>query len=160
MDPKAAADTSKQRPTGASASALRKAVAASPAFPALERARLSARLADDKKAEDIVILDLRDFEYITEFFVIATGGNERQRHAIIHDIREKMYELGERPLGVAGERTSNWVLIDYGDLVVHVFDPDARKLYDLELLWGDAPRIDWQPGPAAGAGGANSGVPT
>ena len=142
MNPKAGTDTSEQRPTGDSGAA-----AASPALSALERACLSARLADDKKAEDIVILDLRDFEYITEFFVIATGGNERQRDAIIHDIREKMHEIGDRPLGVAGERTGDWVLIDYGDLVIHLFDPDARRLYDLELLWGDAPRVEWQPPP-------------
>jgi len=147
MDPKIAPDTSEKRPTGDSVSAGRKAAAASPALSALERARLSARLADDKKAEDIAILDLRDFEYITEFFVIATGGNERQRRAIIHDIRQKMHELGDRPLGVAGERTSDWILIDYGDLVIHVFDPDARRLYDLELLWGDAPRVEWESPP-------------
>jgi ribosome-associated protein len=110
----------------------------------LERAKLCARIADDKKGEGIIILDLRKQDYVAEYFVIATGSNERQRMAIAGDIQAQMRELGERPFGVAGEKMAQWILVDFVDIVIHVFSPDARKLYDLELLWGDAPRVDWK----------------
>ena len=109
-----------------------------------ERAKLCARLADDKKAEDIAILDLRPFTYVTDFFVIATGRNEIQLRAIAQDITEKMAELKQRPIGVAGMDKGRWILLDYGDVVVHLFEPAWRDLYDLELLWGDAPRLEWR----------------
>jgi ribosome-associated protein len=112
-----------------------------------ELARVCARLAEDKKAQDIVILDLRELMYVTDFFVIASGGNPRQLHAIQSAIYQEMSQRGVRPIGQEGVGQDRWVLMDYGDFVVHLFDPDARRLYDLELLWGDAPRFDWQKTP-------------
>ena len=109
-----------------------------------ELVRVCARLADDKKAEDIVVLDLRGLMYVTDFFVIASGGNPRQLHAIQSAIHQEMSQRGVRPIGQEGTGQDRWVLMDYGDFVVHLFDPDSRRLYDLELLWGDAPRFEWQ----------------
>jgi ribosome-associated protein len=121
----------------------RRKVAATEKDPA-ELARVCARLAEDKKAEDIVVLDLRGLMYVTDFFVIASGGNPRQLHAIRSAIHQEMSQRGVRPIGQEGVGQDRWVLMDYGDFVVHLFDPDARRLYDLELLWGDAPRFEWQ----------------
>ena len=112
-----------------------------------ELVRVSARLADDKKAEDIVVLDLRGLMYVTDFFLIASGGNPRQLHAIQSAIHQEMSKLGVRPIGQEGTGQDRWVLMDYGNFVVHLFDPDSRRLYDLELLWGDAPRFEWQAPP-------------
>jgi ribosome-associated protein len=106
--------------------------------------RVCARLAEDKKADQIVILDLRGLMYVTDFFLIASGANARQLQAIRIAILEEMAQRGARPIGVEGAGQDRWVLMDYGDFVVHLFDPEWRKLYDLELLWGDAPRIEWQ----------------
>jgi ribosome-associated protein len=109
-----------------------------------ELVRVCARLAEDKKAEDIVVLNLRGLMYVTDFFVIASGGNPRQLHAIQSAIHWEMSQRGVRPIGQEGSGQDRWVLMDYGDFVVHLFDPDSRRLYDLELLWGDAPRFEWQ----------------
>ena len=109
-----------------------------------EFARLCARLADDKKGEDIIILDLRKLTYVTDFFIIVTVGNLRQMDAIASSISHELAQRGERRLGSEGTKESRWVLLDYGDFVVHLFDHEWRRLYDLELLWGDVPRIEWQ----------------
>ena len=108
-----------------------------------ELARACARLVEDKKGQDILILDLRRLTYITDFFVIGSGTNPRQMTAISTSIEQEMAQLGVRPIGTEGAGGSRWVLLDYGDFVVHLFDPEWRKLYDLELLWGDAPRLVW-----------------
>ena len=109
----------------------------------LSLARACALMADDKKAEDTVILDLRKLTYITDYFVITTAGNPRQISAIVSSIAEAMKAAGVRPLGIQGKEESGWVLLDYVDFVVHVFDAERRNLYDLGLLWGDAPRVEW-----------------
>ena len=107
-----------------------------------ELARACARVADDKKASDILILDLRRLTNITDFFVIAGGTNPRQLQAISRAVNEEMAASGLRAIGIHGESESRWVLHDYGSVVVHLFDPEYRKLYDLELLWGDAKRLN------------------
>ena len=107
-------------------------------------AQVYAQAADGKKGRDIIVLDLRRLSYITDFFVIITAGNPRQAHAIGNAIHERMKERGERPIGIEGTDDSGWGLFDYGDVVVHLFSPEYRKLYDLELLWGDTPRLGWQ----------------
>lgn len=104
-----------------------------------------ARALDDKKAENIIILDLRNISQVADYFIIASGNNPRQLHAMSKAVQEHMATLGARPIGIEGGETDRWVLLDYGDIVLHLFDPDWRKLYDLELLWGDAPRLEWKP---------------
>ena len=103
-----------------------------------------ARIADDKKAENIVVLNLHKLTFITDFFVIATGFNRPQLQAIADDIEKRMKEADVRCLGREGYNEAIWILMDYGDVVIHLFDEEARKTYDLEMLWGDAPRARWK----------------
>ena len=103
-----------------------------------------ARAADEKLGEDIVILDLRGKSPVTDYFVVVTANNPRQQDAIVGEIAGKASELGERPYGKEGVGAARWALLDYIDVVVHVFGKDWRELYDLELLWGDAPRVEWR----------------
>jgi len=103
-----------------------------------------AHLADERKAEQIVVLNVGRLAFFTDYFVIATGRNERQIKAIADEIRLRMKALGQPVLGVEGRPESGWVLIDLGDAVVHLFNPETRGVYDLELLWGEAPRTPWQ----------------
>lgn len=101
-----------------------------------------AKYADEIQAEDIVILDLRGISTIADFFVICTGTSIPHLKAVSRDIRDKTAEeIGEKPRSSDGEARSMWMVIDYVDVVVHILHADARELYSLEDLWGDAPRI-------------------
>ena len=105
--------------------------------------RLALKCASEKKASDLIVLDLREIASFAEFFIIATGLNQRQVQAICDEITEQLKkQLNARAVRVEGYNTGEWVLIDYGDFVVHVFDKDARDFYDLERLWRDARRAD------------------
>ncbi|NTU96926.1 MAG: ribosome silencing factor [Chlorobiaceae bacterium] len=104
-------------------------------------ARRCAELVGEKKCEEIKILDLRGITSVTDFFVIATADNERQSKASAEHIIEELKKDGERPLHVEGLDTMHWILLDYVNVVVHVFLPDERRFYDLESLWSDAPQI-------------------
>jgi len=103
-----------------------------------------AHVADDRKAEKIVVLHVEPLTFVADYFVIATGLNERQLDAIVTQVRNRAHEIGHRVIGVEGGPESGWVLIDLGDVVVHVFNPEARRLYDLELLWGEAEHVAWE----------------
>ncbi len=111
---------------------------------ALEHARICATIADDNRAKDVLLLDLRQATPLVDFFVIATADSRRQSNAIAGEIDQEMKRLGERKLGLEGSEEGRWVLIDYGDFVVHVFSSEARSYYSLEDIWGDAVRIDWR----------------
>ncbi|MBV6497685.1 MAG: ribosome silencing factor [Acidobacteria bacterium ACB1] len=105
--------------------------------------KLAIRSAADKKALDIVGLDLRDIASFTEHFVIATGTNQRQVQAIADEISERLKkELGLRAVRIEGYNTGEWVLLDYGDFVFHIFNETSREFYDLERLWRDARKIE------------------
>ncbi|NLW49976.1 MAG: ribosome silencing factor [Candidatus Brocadiaceae bacterium] len=103
-----------------------------------------AHVADERKAEQVVVLHVEPLTFVSDYFVIATGLNERQIAAIATQVRQRAARLGHRVIGVEGEADCGWVLIDLGDVVVHVFTKEARRLYDLELLWGEAEHVDWQ----------------
>jgi ribosome-associated protein len=106
-------------------------------------ALLAAEAASDKKGEDLVALDVSELLVVTEYFVIATGRTNIQVRAIADEIEEQLrVKAGEKPIGREGMGEDKWVLLDYGDVVVHVFQPDERDFYRLEKLWGDAPRLD------------------
>jgi ribosome-associated protein len=111
---------------------------------ALERARICARIADDNRAKEILLLDLREATPLVDYFVIATAAARRQSHAIASEIDQAMKKLGEAKLGIEGSEDGRWTLIDYGDFVVHIFSPDYRAYYALEEIWGDAPQLAWQ----------------
>ncbi len=110
-----------------------------------EWVRLAALAADDKKADDTIIIDVGDVFAVTDYFVITSGSNPRQVHAIVDGIEEDLAAAGgPRPLRVEGKEEREWVLMDYGPFVVHVFHRDQRAFYQLEKLWGDRPRVEWE----------------
>jgi len=116
-----------------------------PSLPsALQRACVAAKTAADNKGQDVLVLDLRAITPIFDFFVLSTGASRRQVHAIVEDTDAALRAVGDDRLNVEGYDASKWVVQDYGDVVVHVFDPDTRDYYKLEELWADAPRIDWE----------------
>ena len=110
----------------------------------LERAAACARIASDNKGRDIVVLDMRGLTPLYDFFVLVNGASRRQVHTITEEIDDEMHRLGDRRLSVEGYEASTWVVQDYGDVIVHVFDPARREYYALEELWADAPRVDWE----------------
>jgi len=105
----------------------------------------AARIADQNKAENVRVLDLRGLSNLADFFVIATGTSSRQMHAILEDIEEHARRAGRRCFRLADSRDATWLLADYVDVVIHLFDEEHRRYYDLDGLWGDAPPVDWQP---------------
>jgi ribosome-associated protein len=111
---------------------------------AAERACLCARVAADHKARDITVLDMRGVTPLYDFLVLATGTSRRQIHTLAEEIDAALHAEGEVRLGIEGYEASKWVVQDYGDVVVHVFDPEVREYYALEDLWADAPRLDWE----------------
>jgi ribosome-associated protein len=105
--------------------------------------KLAIHCASEKKAADMVALDLREIASFTEFFVLASGANQRQVQAISDEISEQLKkQFGRRPVRIEGYNSAEWILLDYGDFVIHLFDKDAREFYDLERLWRDARRVD------------------
>jgi ribosome-associated protein len=119
---------------------------------AKHRAVAAAQAADDKQAVDPVVLEVGEIIAITEYFVITGAPNARQVRTIVEEIERRIKDdAGDSPRSIEGMSDSSWVLLDYGDLVVHVFLGDSRGYYDLERLWADAPRVDWtRPREAAG----------
>ena len=109
-----------------------------------ERACLCARVAADNKARDVVVLDMRGITPLYDFFVLATGTSRRQIHTLAEEIDAALRAEGDKRLSIEGYEASRWVVQDYGDVVVHVLDPDTRTYYALEELWADAPRVDWE----------------
>ena len=112
----------------------------------LANATAAANIADQLRGQNIVVLDLTRVTSIVDFFVIVTATSQRQMHAIADEVNRKLKrEDGNRRISIEGYRTEgNWILTDYGDVVLHVFTPEGRLLYNLEQLWADAPRIEWQ----------------
>ena len=110
----------------------------------LELAKTAAKYADDKQAEEIVVLDLQGISTITDFFVICSGSSKPHLKAIQREIREKLKDEHETaPISAAdGKPESEWIVLDYGDVIVHVFHSEKREHFALEDLWGDAPRVE------------------
>ena len=104
----------------------------------------AARAADERSGRDTVVIDVGEVLAITDHFVITSAGNRRLVRAIVEAVQEILRtETDRRPLRIEGIDTYEWVLIDYGDFIVHVFDDEVREYYQLERLWGDRPRVDW-----------------
>ncbi len=104
----------------------------------------AARIAADNKAEEVVVLDLCGLSALADYFVIGTGTSERQMSAVLDLIADHAREVGRRAFNVADSSHGAWLLADYVDVVVHLFDEEHRGYYDLEGLWGDAPEIHWE----------------
>jgi ribosome-associated protein len=109
-----------------------------------EQAIQCARLGEDNKAKDILILDLRGITPIFDFFVLMTGASRRQLHTLAEEVDDYMTGEGEKRRSIQGYQASRWIVQDYGDIVVHVFDQESREYYALEELWADAAHIDWK----------------
>lgn len=130
-------------------------------------ALLAARAASDKRATDIIAIDVAELLVVTDYFVIGTGNTNIQVRAIADEVEDRLREeAGIKPIGREGAAEGKWVLLDFGDLVVHVFQPEEREFYRLEKLWSDAPRLALPAeitGPAvavaAGAAGGAHGAP-
>ncbi|UCG79457.1 MAG: ribosome silencing factor [Nitrospirota bacterium] len=107
----------------------------------LEKARLIAKASQDKKSVDPVIIEIKDLTVIADYFVVCSGESKTQVGAISDHINEELRKSGIKPRTVEGADFNNWVLLDYGDVIAHVFDAETRSFYELEKLWLDAPRI-------------------
>jgi ribosome-associated protein len=135
------------------------AASASADEPLDERLLLALHAAAEKKAHDLVVLDLREVASFTDYFVIASGTNVRQVQAVADEVQEQLRKrLGVKPARVEGYNSAEWVLLDYGDFILHVFEEKSRRFYDLERLWRDAARVPLPPDLKAGegAGGGSS----
>ena len=112
---------------------------------ALEKARLCLSVIRERKAEDPIIFNVGKITTVTDYFIIVSGNSSRQVQAIASHTRRKMKENGFRAYGIEGEKEGHWVLMDYGDVIIHIFYKPFRELYDLEGLWFEAPRINVEP---------------
>ncbi|PLS01220.1 ribosome silencing factor [Neobacillus cucumis] len=107
-----------------------------------ELLKIAVKAADDKRAEDILALDMKGISLIADYFIICHGNSDKQVQAIAREIKEKAAENGHDVKRMEGFDEATWVLIDLGDVVAHVFHRDERSYYNLERLWGDAPQVD------------------
>jgi ribosome-associated protein len=105
--------------------------------------KLAVQVSLDKKAEDLCVLDLSGLSSFTDYFLIMHGNSSRHNGAVADAVDGELKKTGARPLSVEGRETEEWILLDYGFFVVHVFSPKAREHYSLEKLWGDAPRLNY-----------------
>jgi ribosome-associated protein len=114
--------------------------------PSLERALVAAQVAADNRGRNIVVLDMRELTSVFDYFVVASGTSRRQLHAISEEIDRTLEKiLGDRRMGIEGYEQSRWILLDYGDVVIHLFDDETRSYYSLEDLWAQAKRVPFEP---------------
>ena len=117
-------------------------------LPSCDRALMAAQIAADNRANNIVILDLRELTKNFDFFVIASGTSRRQLHAVSEEIDHEFEDrLGDKRLSISGYRESRWIVLDYGDIIVHLFEPGTREFYALEELWGLGKIVPFVPKP-------------
>ena len=115
---------------------------------ALRRALTAARVAEENRGRDVVILDMRELTPVFDYFVIANGTSRRQLHAMSEEIDHALEDsLGDHRMGIEGYDESRWILLDYGDVVIHLFEPETRQYYALEQLWAQAKRVPFEPSP-------------
>lgn len=108
----------------------------------LEMTKLAIAALEDKKAEDIRVIDISEVSVIADYFIIAGGSNRSQIQALCDNVREKLGRAGYLEKQVEGYDTANWILMDFGDVIVHIFDKENRLLYDLERIWRDGKQVD------------------
>ena len=107
-----------------------------------EMVSIACKAIDDKKALDIKVIDIREVSVIADYFVITSGSNLNQVQAIVDNVEEQLGRAGFEPKQIEGTRNSNWILMDYGDLIIHVFDEENRLFYDIERIWRDEKEMD------------------
>jgi len=116
----------------------------------LDKAVLCLKIINERKAIDPVLFDVRELTSITDYFIVTSGSSSRQVQTIAKHIVRRMREEGLKVYGMEGEQQGHWVLIDYNDVVIHVFYEPVREFYDLEGLWAEAPRVDLEEGAGEG----------
>ncbi len=141
MKPNSTAKEQSLYPTRTTQAEIKAITSANPVDELDERILLALQAASNKKAIDMVVLDLREIASFTDFFIIASGANERQVRAIAEGIVEALKKVGTPVARIEGHKTAEWILLDYGDFLVHVFDDKSRKFYDLERLWRESKRV-------------------
>lgn len=104
----------------------------------------AARLVSDDKCTDVVLLDVREMSQVTDYIIIGTGTSDRQMQSVLDHVEDMGKTQGFPAYRVSRDDRTNWLLADFVDVVVHLFEPNARAHYDLEMLWGDAPKVDWK----------------
>ncbi len=109
---------------------------------AKEMAKIAAAALEDKKARDLKILDISDVSVLADYFIIASGSNRNQVQAMVDEVEEKLGKAGYTPKQIEGYQTANWILMDYQDLIIHVFDEENRLFYDLERIWRDGNLVE------------------
>lgn len=109
----------------------------------IKHVKMSVKASQAKKAEDIVVLDLQGISSFTDYFIIMQGNSKRQNLAIYENIETELKNENIRPLSIEGRKNAEWILMDYGSFIIHIFSKEAREYYYLEKLWGDAPRSDY-----------------
>ena len=109
---------------------------------AIEMTKLAIQALEDKKAEDVHVIDISEVSVIADYFIIAGGSNKSQIQALCDNVQEKLGRAGYPEKQVEGYQTANWILMDFGDVIVHIFDKENRLLYNLERIWRDGKQID------------------
>ncbi len=104
----------------------------------------AARIAHDMNAEDILVLDLKGVSPVTDYFVICSGTSDRQIRSVSDEIAQYGKKIGQKAWHIEGGDSAQWIVMDFVDVVVHLFDHEHRQFYDLELIWGEAPRVEWR----------------
>ncbi len=114
----------------------------------MDRSKAMAKIAydalDEKMAEDIRVLDISGVTVMADYFIIANGNNENQVRALVDNVQEKLYKAGYEMKQLEGQRQGNWVLLDFNDIIIHIFDKENRAFYDLERIWKDGIEIDFE----------------
>ena len=105
-------------------------------------AKIAIEVLEDKKAEDIRVIDISDLSVLADYFIIATGNNRTQVQAMADEVEQKLGRAGAVPKQIEGYQAANWVLLDFGDVIIHIFDAQNRLFYDLERIWKDGRQID------------------
>lgn len=106
--------------------------------------KIACDALEDKKAEDIRVIDISEVSVMADYFIIANGTNENQVKALVDNAQEELYKAGYEPKQIEGYRSANWVLLDYSDIIIHVFSKEDRLFYDLERIWRDGKDIDYK----------------
>ncbi|KAB1439572.1 ribosome silencing factor [Candidatus Galacturonibacter soehngenii] len=107
-----------------------------------EMTKIAFQALEDKKAEDIRIIDISGVSVLADYFIIANGTNENQVKALVDNVQEELYKAGYEAKQVEGYRSASWILLDYGDIIIHVFSKEDRLFYDLERIWRDGKEVD------------------
>jgi ribosome-associated protein len=117
-----------------------------------DRAILAARTAADTRAKDVLVLDMTEIVRWTDYLVVATSASRRQMRSVADAVEKALAEVGDRKIGVEGYELGEWIVVDFADVVLHVFTEEKRGYYEIEHLWGDAPRVEWErPNPQSAA---------